>query len=295
MLTASIADDIKHQLNYGNIVMKLIVVNTAVFLAYSLFFLFDFFSQNNHTVSFIAQWFYAGSSWVQSLHKPWTLLTHQFFHLGIFHLLFNMLWLFWFGEVFVLYLNEQRVVPLYLLGGVGGWLVYALAYHLVPVLQPMAEVSYLAGASASIMAIAFAAAALHPQHKFNLLLFGEVPILYVALGGLLIDLLNIPRGGAGTYFAHLGGALVGYGYIKLLRAGVDVFTPLDFMQQQYAAMFQRKKLNVVHSANTRTVPVSKKETDEQQRVDAILDKISRSGYDSLTKDEKDFLFHFSKK
>ena len=295
MLTASITDDIKHQLNYGNIVVKLIVLNTSVFLAYSLFFLFDFFSQNNHTVSFIAEWFYAHSSWTQSLHKPWTLLTHQFFHLGIFHWLFNMLWLYWFGEVFMLYLSEQRVVPLYLLGGVGGWLTYALAYHLVPVLQPMAEASLLAGASASIMAIAFAAAALHPQHKFNLFLFGQVPILYVALGGLLIDMLNIPRGGAGTYFAHLGGALVGYGYIKLLRAGFDFFAPLDFMQQKYTALFQRKKMNVVHSTQTRTLQVSKKETDEQQRVDAILDKISRSGYDSLTKDEKDFLFHFSKK
>jgi len=186
-------------------------------------------------------------------------------------------------------------VPLYLLGGMGGWLVYALAYHLVPVLQPLAEVSYLAGASASIMAIAFAAAALHPQHKFNLLLFGEVPILYVALGGLLIDLLNIPRGGAGTYFAHLGGAVAGYGYVKLLRAGVDVFAPLDFVKNKYEALFQRRKLNLVHSTQTRTLKVSKKEADEQQRVDEILDKISRSGYDSLTKDEKDFLFHFSKK
>ncbi|MBK7147366.1 MAG: rhomboid family intramembrane serine protease [Bacteroidetes bacterium] len=295
MLTASLADDLKHQLRYGNIVMKLIVLNAAVFLAYSLFFLFDFFSQNNHTVSFIAQWFYAPSSWTQSLYKPWTLFTHQFFHLGIFHLLFNMLWLYWFGEVFVLYLNEKRVVPLYLLGGVGGWLVYALAYHLVPVLQPAAEGSLLAGASASIMAIAFAAAALHPQHKFNLLLFGEVPILYVALAGLLIDLLNIPRGGAGTYFAHLGGALVGYGYILLLRAGADIFAPIDFLEQMYTRLFQRRKLHVTHSAAARTSPQQKKAADDQQRVDDILDKISRSGYDSLTKDEKDFLFHFSKK
>ncbi|MBK8659310.1 MAG: rhomboid family intramembrane serine protease, partial [Bacteroidetes bacterium] len=137
--------------------------------------------------------------------------------------------------------------------------------------------------------------ALHPQHKFNLLLFGEVPILYVALGGLLIDLLNIPRGGAGTYFAHLGGALTGYGYILLLRAGADIFAPIDLLEQMYTRLFQRRKLHVTHSAAARTSPQQKKAADDQQRVDDILDKISRSGYDSLTKDEKDFLFHFSKK
>lgn len=291
MLTESIVGDIKHHMQYGNVVVKLILVNVALFIVTALLGIFDFFSQSNVTMSFVAEWFYAHSSFTVSLYRPWTVFTHQFLHIGLLHVLFNMLWLYWFGEVFVLYMKEKRVLPLYLLGGVGGWLLFAVSYNVIPVLQPFAASAVLAGASASIMAIVFASVALNPHHKFNLMFIGEVSIVYVALGSLVLDMLAIPRGGAGTWFAHLGGTVVGYAYIKLLRSGYDIFSPADYL----TSLFKKERLQVSHRNVSKPVHETSVTSEEQKRVDDILDKISRSGYNSLTKEEKDFLFRYSNK
>lgn len=292
MLTGSIAGDIKHQFQYGNVVFKLILANVGVFLVYHIVNVICYFTGTSTVIGFLNENLLAYSNWGLMLHKPWTLLTYQFFHIDIRHFLFNMLWLYFFGEVFILYLGEKKVLPVYLLGGFFGWLVFALALHIIPVLKPMANFEMLLGASAGIQAIAFAAVAIHPDHKFNLMFVGSVSIKYIAFVSLFIDLIMVPQGHAGTYFAHLGGALFGYLYISLLQHGVDPMATLEKLK----GLFTRKSKVRVAYKNTAyqktEKPIGK---SEQQRVDEILDKIARSGYDSLNKEEKDFLFHYSKK
>lgn len=293
MLTDSIANDIKHQFNYGSIVMKLILVNVAVFLLYHIINVVSYFTGTSLVIDFLNLNLPSYSNWSIMLHKPWTLLTYQFFHIDLRHILFNMLWLYWFGEIFILYLGQKKILPLYLIGGFFGWLLFALALHLVPVLKPMAEFDMLLGASAGIMAIVFAAVAAHPDHKFNLLFIGEVSIKYIAFVSLFIDLIMVPQGKAGTYFAHTGGALLGYGYIKLLQSGIHPMAPFEKLK----TLFKRKsKLKTAYKNENYQKPTQKNiGKTEQQRVDEILDKIARSGYDSLSKEEKDFLFNYSKK
>jgi Uncharacterized membrane protein (homolog of Drosophila rhomboid) len=218
------------------------------------------------------------------------LILFQFFHIQFFHLLINMLWLYWFGEVLMLYQGAKRVLPLYLLGGWVGWALFAIAINVIPALKPYGP-GVLLGASAGIMAIVWAAVALHPSHRLNLLFIGPVKIVYVAAVSLLIDFFAIVDGAAGTYFSHLGGALLGYCYIKLLQNGIDILSPIDKIKSLFQ---QRSKLRATSFGQTPTAFVSRS-TDEQKRVDEILDKISRSGYDSLSKEDKDFLFRYSKK
>ncbi len=293
MLTDSITNDIKHQFHYGSIVMKLILVNVAVFLIYALINVVSYFTQSSGAITFLTENLFAYSSWGSSLHKPWTIITYQFMHVRFLHILFNMLWLYWFGEIFILYIGEKKILPLYIAGGFFGWLIYASALHFIPVLKPMAEANMLYGASASVMAIVFAAVALHPDHKMNLMFVGEVSIKYIAIVSLLVDLIDVPEGGAGTYFSHLGGALLGYSYIKLLQSGVNLPPPIEKIKN----IFNRGSKVKVAYKNTDYKKSSEKPVgkNEQQRVDEILDKIARSGYDSLTKEEKDFLFNYSKK
>lgn len=293
MLTDSISNDIKHQFHYGSIVMKLILLNVAVFLIYHIINVVSYFGGFSAVIGFLNENLPAYSSWSTTLHKPWTLITYQFFHIEIRHIFFNMLWLYFFGEIFILYLGEKKVLPLYLVGGFFGWLLFALALHFIPVLSPMGEYGELLGASSGIMAIVFAAVAVHPDHKFNLMFIGEVSIKYIAFFSLFIDLIMVPQGRAGTYFAHSGGALLGYGYIKLLQSGVHPMAPF----QKLKTLFTRKsKVKMTYKNDDYKKPtggpVGK---SDQQKVDEILDKIARSGYDSLTKEEKDFLFNYSKK
>ena len=186
MLTGSIIGDIKYQFRYGNMVVKLIFVNVAVFVFFGIFYLFSFFAQSYGPYQFLLKELQAPASLHHLLYQPWSAFTYMFLHVAPLHILFNMLWLYWFGEIFVLYLGDKKVLPLYIIGGVGGVLTYLLAYNLLPVFKPDIDFSYLLGASASIMAIVFAAATINPDHEISLILIGPVKIKYVALFSLLL-------------------------------------------------------------------------------------------------------------
>lgn len=290
MLTGSIIGDIKYQFRYGNMVVKLIFVNIAVFIFFGLLNLVGFIAQSSaiHDLLFIK--LQLPASLPTLLRQPWSVFTYMFMHEGIFHIVFNMLWLYWFGEIYVLYLSDKKVLPLYIIGGLGGAVVYLLCYNLLPVFRPVVGYSYLLGASASIMAIVFAAATLNPDHEISLILIGPVKIKYIALISLLLDVITIPQGNAGGYLAHVGGALTGYLYITSLRSGLDPFG-------RFFKLFKRKPAVKVGYKNTDTkvVNTTSRTKGEQEKVDEILDKIARSGYDSLSKEERDFLFNYSKK
>jgi membrane associated rhomboid family serine protease len=293
MLGTSIIDDIKYQFRYGNTVVRIIFVNVAVFLVLALFNLFSFFGQSHTLYNLVLSKLQVPASVNVLLYQPWSVFTYMFLHESFMHILFNMLWLYWFGEIFVLFLGQKKVLPLYILGGLTGALVYILAYNFIPVFTPLVGGSLMLGASASIFAIVFAAATISPDYEIRLLLLGAVRIKYIAVISLLLDVISIPYGNAGGYLAHVGGAICGYLYIKALQSGFDMGAPLERIKNIFK---RRSKVKVTHkNVNYRSEPQQAKSSSDQQKLDNILDKISRSGYDSLTKDEKDFLFHFSKK
>ncbi len=297
MLTGSITNDVKYQFRHGNMVMKLIFVNVGVFLLFAFFNLLSFLFQDTSAYELILTKVETPASLNNLLHQPWSLFTYMFLHTGFFHVLFNMLWFYWFGEIFVLYLGDKKILPLYIIGGIAGAAIYMAAFNFIPVFKPRVETSYMLGASASIFAVIFAAVTLNPEYEVRLMFIGVVRIKYIALIALLLDIINIPHGNAGGYIAHVGGALSGFLYIKALRSGFDVTSPFNKLFDWAITIFKPKaKVKMTYRNTESKSSIAKEKTsDDQKRVDEILDKISRSGYDGLTKEEKDFLFHYSKK
>jgi membrane associated rhomboid family serine protease len=214
----------------------------------------------------------------------YTIITYQFFHEGLMHVLFNMLWLFWVGNIFLDFLKPRQFHFLYLSGGVAGALVFLLAYNVFPIFQANLHAATVIGASASVMAVIVATATLLPDYSMRLLFFGDVKLKYLAIAYVVLDLIGLGSANAGGSFAHLGGAVLGFAYIKLLKSGTD-----------WSNLFKRKpKLRVVKNESAKQA--AKKETDavNQEEIDRILDKISKTGYDKLSKQEKETLFKASK-
>jgi len=251
----------------------------------------------------------------QLLFRPWTLIITFFTHYGFFHILFNMLFLYWFGRLVHDYLGNSRLVNLYVLGGLAGGLLYITIYNISPLFIDEVGRSSLIGASASVFAIVVAAATLMPDHQFHLLLLGPVKIKYIAIFYVGMSLLNSIGPNAGGEIAHLGGALIGFFYVKQLQKGVDlgswIQSTLDFLK----SFFVHPKVKVTHrgkSPKSRTSGSSSRSGSKphshshspsnshsisgipQEEIDAILDKISEKGYESLTKEEKQKLFNASR-
>lgn len=217
----------------------------------------------------------------------WTPFTYMFMHAGVFHILFNMLWLYWMGQIFEEYLGNKRTIGLYLLGGLSGGLLFVAAYNLLPAFTSInaAEGGVVVGASASVMAVIIATATLLPDYTIPLMFIGPVKLKWIALFYIVIDFLGIAGGNAGGEIAHLGGALFGFVYIKQLQKGNDWIGGIN-------KLFSPKpKLKVVNYDNNSQKKTAGK--PRQEDIDRILDKISVSGYDSLNKQEKDILFRAS--
>lgn len=261
-----------------------ISINVLVFFVVGILEIFLFLFKQPFSIKELI-WDYAAfpASIQSQFYKIYTAFTYQFLHRDLFHLLFNMLTLFWFGKVFTDFLKPRQFHFVYFLGGIMGALVYALAFNVFPAFEILAPTSLMLGASASVMAIAAAAATLAPNVSFQLLFFGNVRIKYLVLGLLAIDVLLLNAGNAGGNFAHIGGALAGFVFIKLYQQGNDLSKFLE----------RKPKLKVVKpnatNKNRQSGNVS------QEEVDKILDKISASGYEGLTKEEKQKLFKASGK
>lgn len=234
------------------------------------------------------------------LSKPWTLLTYMFLHTEFFHILFNMLWLYWFGVIFVQYLSQRQLLGTYIFGGIAGALFYVAAFNLFPVFGIARDSSIALGASASVLAIVVAISFYVPEYTIRLLFIGPVRIKYIAIFTVILDVFMISSSNAGGHLAHLGGALWGFLWIKIIP-GFDptrIFEPLLNIGKPKIGVKPKKRFKVRHNPNQ--TPVSDEDYNrqkavKQKRMDAILDKISRSGYDSLTKEEKELLFSNSNK
>lgn len=228
------------------------------------------------------------------IHQPWTLITYMFMHQDLWHILFNMLWLYWFGNMFLQLYTPKQLVALYIYGGIFGALVYLLSYNIFPFFE--GTVGSLVGASASVIAIVIATSLRIPNHTVRLLLIGEVKLKYIAAFSIGVDLLSITSNNAGGHFAHLGGAIMGYLFFVGLNNGTDLTKPFNSILDKLITLFRpRPKMKVKYRRAESDMEFRERKNNESQKIDTILDKLKKSGYASLTSDEKKQLFDASKK
>ena len=289
----AIIDDIKRKYRQGTMLMRIIYINIAIFVLLHLVAFVGVIM--NVPAQGMIQWLQVPSNLSQLLYAPWTLITYMFTHYDLLHILFNMLWLYWMGRIFLEYFTPKRLSALYLLGGLGGALLYLLAMNLLP--HFIGSNAYLMGASASVIAIVVAVAIWAPDYKIGLLFIGEVSLKWVAIITIGIDLLSVDAGNAGGHIAHLGGAAVGAIYATALRRGTDITRPLNAALDWLASHFSRRDKGIGAPVGGTAYNSQHQATDEptEAQIDAILDKIKRSGYTSLTDKERDLLFRASRK
>lgn len=302
----STADKLRYKLETATVTEKLIAVNVLVFvfffLARTIAFLFRLPSD------FLMQWFVFPNEPGEFLLKPWSIITYGFLHAGVWHILSNMLILYFAGIYFLNYFSPKRLLNYYFLGIIIGGLFFMLSYNLFPAFAGTGS-TYLIGASAGVMAILIGIASHIPNMRVRLLLLGSVKFWWIAVFLLVVDIVQIPISNAGGHIAHLGGALLGYVYTNQLQRGNDIGKWFENLMDWFVGLFKprerKAKMKTVYrkkksssSSKSRTSSQgrsSKLDKDEKQKkVDAILDKISKSGYESLTKAEKDFLFQAGK-
>ncbi|CAD5274252.1 MULTISPECIES: rhomboid family intramembrane serine protease [unclassified Imperialibacter] len=283
----------------NNGLIQLIMINVIIFVALIIFKVILVLSGNPDVYQTILRQFMLPASIDSFIVKPWTLLSYFFTHEGFFHIIFNMLFLFWFGKIIVEYLGDQRAISMYVIGGIVGGLFYILIYNLIPYFHERVAGSVMLGASAGVYAIVVGAATFMPNYTFFLLFLGPVKIKYIAIFYILLSFSQTIGANAGGELAHLGGALMGFIFIRQLQRGNDIGTPVVSVMEWFKGLFKPSpKIRVTHKSTkfTGTKKASSSNTkSDQDEIDAILDKISHSGYESLSKEEKQKLFNASKK
>ena len=300
----SIFDDFRASFRQSNNgLMKIILINVVVFLVLVFARFVLWVANADGLYAYLYKILAIPSAFSELLWRPWTLLTYAFTHEGILHILFNMLFLYWFGRLISEYLGSQRVVGLYILGSLAGAGAYLLLYNLLPRLDGVQ--AHMVGASAGVYAIVVGAATLMPNFTFFLLLIGPVRIKYIAAFYVLLSFIEITQVNSGGNAAHLGGALMGYVFIIQLRKGRDLGAWVNAIIAWFQRLFSPKpKMKVTYtkkpvkssvSGNYRQGAAEEQQgIPNQEEIDRILDKISLSGYESLTKEEKQKLFDASR-
>ncbi|GAB4379974.1 MAG: rhomboid family intramembrane serine protease [Salibacteraceae bacterium] len=285
-------DDIKSIFKSGNFTGQIILINAAVFLVVNILenispkagtFIYDWFALHSHFGHFVIQ--------------PWSLFTYMFMHAGLSHILFNMLVFYWFSRIVSDFMGAEKLKGIYFLGGLSGGVFYLLVYNLMFLAGEKVLDYPLVGASAAVMALVVVAGMKFPTYQMNLLLIGPVQLRYVALGLFIISTLLDLSENFGGKMSHLGGAAFGYFYVRSLRKGTDYTQWFSDLVSSIKRLFsQSRKMKTVHrNPGYHAQPDGGMQAEDQARMDAILDKISKSGYDNLTKAEKEFLFRMSNK
>ncbi len=290
----SILNNLRKEFKQGTILNKLIYINVGVFLLFSILGVFSFMFQFN-IHPFLERLYLPAESSIL-LTQPWTFVTYMFLHNDFLHLLFNMIWLHFGGKIFLQYLNPKQLLSTYILGGISGGLLFILAYNYVPALTIHTQNAQALGASASVLAIVVAIATYSPNYSVRFPFIGIVKLKHIAIFCVVLDVLSIPKGNAGGHIAHLGGATFGYFYIKQLQKGNDYSIGSLRWMNSLAALFKPKsKFKTVHKHPKTDQQFNTKNSTQQKAVDLVLEKISKSGYESLSKKEKATLFSASKK
>lgn len=293
-------EEFKNAFNrHNNAHVQLIIINVVIFLVLAVFYVFSQVGRFENTFLLVHNQFVIPPTLAEFSTRPWTIITYAFAHdlSGIFHILFNMLALYWFGKLFVEYLGSDKLIALYVLGALAAATFYLLMFNTVPFFKEQSNFPGMVGASGAIFAIMVGAATLLPDYTFFLLFFGPVRIKYIAAVYIVISFIGSVGANSGGNIAHLGGALMGFIYIKQLQAGVNwggwITAVIDWVTNLFKP---RSKVKVSYRKEE---PKQKKSSTQskasQEEIDAILDKISDRGYESLSKDEKEKLFNASKK
>ncbi|MGQ3676736.1 rhomboid family intramembrane serine protease [Tenacibaculum discolor] len=280
----NILDNLKYRFKHAGIVEQLIYVNLAVFLLVFVTNTFGFLFQSK--TNFLVEWLALPANFDDFILKPWTIITYGFLHTRFIHILFNLIILFFVGNLFIDYFTKKQLLTFYLLGTFFGGLVFILSYNYFPALVNSPHINVLLGASAGTSAILIGIATYIPNYSFKIPLIGYVKLWYIAVFLILIDIIQIPGNNTGGHLAHLGGALFGFFYVRSAsNKELDIFKSINKLFSK-----REKKLKTVYKSGNKTPKPNVDKTRNQEEVDAILDKISKSGYDTLSKSEKEFLF-----
>lgn len=292
-----ISKEIKQSFVKGNIVTRLIYANVAFFILIRLVnVVLQLTGLSVGEGEFVLPWVSVPALPTELLFKPWTVFTYMFSHFGFFHLLINMWMLFWFGKLFVQIFGSKQLLGLYIMGGIGGAIIFIVFYNLFPFFSSQVATSILLGASASVLAIIAASAFGAPNMEIQLMFIGRVKLIYVGLAAILIDLYSMTSSNAGGHIAHLGGALAGYLFIVLLRKNVDITLWVNVIADKIIVFFQpqKRKMKVKWRRPSTEQEYRNEKATEQKDIDEVLDKIKASGYESLTTEEKRKLFDAGK-
>ncbi len=295
----SFIEDFKYAWNKpNNGVAKLIIINVIVWVTLNLIYFFSSISDNMGVFQVIYDNIKLQPTFETYIFKPWTIITYFFTHQDFFHILYNMIFMYWFGKLVQEYLGSQKVIGLYVWGGIVGGFAYLIIYYVLGL-----QSAGMIGASAGVYAIIVGAATFKPEHRFHLLFIGPVQLKYLAAIAVLLSFFELTSSNTGGNIAHLGGALVGFLFMKQLQKGddwsipvtktLDFFTNLFKPKSDFKVSYGKKSRVSVSKNNNKTTAPKKDSIPEQAVIDAILDKISEAGYEKLSKEEKQILFKAS--
>ena len=289
----TIWNDIKSNYKSGTSFTRILYINLGFFILYKLLFVFSFLFDTGEIDVFIKDYLALSSNSVLLLKKPWTFISYMFVHQGFFHLLFNMVWLHLGSKLFLQYFNGKQLISTYILGGISGGLLFVTAFNAFPVFSSDVLNSSVVGASASVMAVFIAISTYSPNYRISIPFIGNIPLKYIAITLIVLDILSISPDNPGGHIAHIGGAIFGYIYVSLLKRGIDIsvnfYNFINFFSQK-----KKKKSKKVNTRKNDDIFRSEK-AEKQKHINSILEKISNSGYESLTKEEKELLFKESKR
>ncbi len=293
---SNLSSDFKSFFSNSDALKKIIIINVAVFFGLrileSILALFTF-PEGLYQV--VIRHVMLPASIGKLLFQPWTLFTYMFVHEDFMHILFNMLWLWVFGQIFLYYKGGKMLTTVYVLGGLSGGILYILSFNVFPYFAGVVHESYALGASAGILAIVIATATYVPNYSINIIFLGPVPLKYIAIFSVMSDAISIHSDNAGGHIAHLGGAVFGYLYVKQMQKGKNYGKWFEDLLDGLKSSFKPKpKIRVVHKRPLTDEQFNEQKKARQEEIDRILDKIAKSGYDSLSKEEKDVLFRASK-
>lgn len=298
----SIVEEIKESFKKGTTLHKLIYLNLGLFLAVQIVRIILFLSNAYELFPGFLNYLAVPASLDVLARRPWTLISYMFLHVDFIHILFNLLWLYWFGTVFIQELGLKKLLSTYLLGGLAGGILYVIAYNIFPVFDMVRGESIALGASASVMAVVVASATYQPDRRMHLILIGPVKIVYIALVMFILTSMVDFSVNTGGKIAHIGGALMGFLFAYYYRRGRDISRGFDRLMDSIATWFKpRERLKVTYkrSAGQKRpaddLEYNKQKAAEQKEIDRILDKISKAGYDSLSSSEKEMLFKMGNK
>jgi membrane associated rhomboid family serine protease len=292
----TVLEDLKLQYKIGGIAIRLIFWNILFFVVPEVIFaLLKLFSVHINYLDYVS----LSSNSINLFWKPWSIISYAFFHSGIIHLVMNMLMLFYVGRLFTTFFTQKQLLGTYILGGIFSGLLFIIGYKFLPALNNVN--ADMVGASGAIMAILIATVTYQPFMEVRLFGVWKLPLWQIAFLFLFIDMIQLSISNTGGHIAHLSGALFGFIYIKLLQNGTDLSTIVTSIIDFFVNLFQPKKATPFKKVHVNPKkPATKSQSKivikdkSQQQIDEILDKISRSGYDSLTVEEKEFLFKAGK-